>query len=192
VYDCEQGNLGCGPAPCQRAESAGSGLNFEGPPIKLRINCRRRANVLFAPLADVSRSGHSFVVLETAKQLIKEAYDARQAGDIAASLLLYTRAATTGANDPVIRAHCLRHIGDLERQAGRVTEAQAALRDAEALYRTVVSDPLSLANTIRLRALTDGTPDLWKEARSLYAKAETETGMDLSAAFKECNTHLGR
>lgn len=129
---------------------------------------------------------------EAAKQLIKQAYDARRAGDNAASLLLYKKAATTGANDPAIRAHCLRHIGDLERQAGRVTEAQAALRDAEALYRSVVSDPLSLANTMRLRALTEGTADLWNEARSLYAKAETETGMDLSAAFKECDAHLRR
>jgi len=129
---------------------------------------------------------------EDAKPLIEQASAARRAGDDAASLNLYWKAVKAGTDDPAIRAHCLRHIGDLERQAGRAPEAHAALREAEALYRSMVRDPLSLANTIRLRALTERSDDLWAEARLLYAKVETEMGLDMSAAVQECDAHLGR
>jgi hypothetical protein len=96
------------------------------------------------------------------------------------------------ADDPRLRAHCLRHIGDLEREGGRTAEAKAALQEAELLYRSVVSDPLSLANTIRLRALTEGSAGLWKEARLLYERAARETSLDLSLALEECDSHLTR
>jgi tetratricopeptide (TPR) repeat protein len=127
-----------------------------------------------------------------AEPLIKQAYNARRAGDHAASLELYRKAAEEAVDDPIYRAHCLRHIGDLEREGGRVAEAQAALREAEALYRSVVSDPLSLANTIRLRALTEGSAALWREARILYQEASTLTGVDLHPALNECDAYLSR
>src|SRR3978361_305351 len=98
---------------------------------------------------------------EDAATLIKQAYDVRRAGDAAASLGLYRSAADAAGDYPALRAHCLRHIGDLERESGRLAEASAALIEAEALYRSVVSDRLSLANTVRLRALTTGASDLW-------------------------------
>jgi hypothetical protein len=136
--------------------------------------------------AHLSQMGHR------AESLIEQAQDARRAGDHAASLGLYRNAAEAAADDPTIRAHCLRHIGDLEREGGRTAEAQVALHEAEALYRSVVSDPLSLANTIRLRALTEGSADLWKEARILYERASAVTGKDLIPALSECDAHLAR
>jgi len=127
-----------------------------------------------------------------AESLIERAKDARRVGDHAASLGLYRNAAEAAADDSTIRAHCLRHIGDIEREAGRIAEAQVALREAEALYRSVVSDPLSLANTIRLRALTEGGAALWREARILYERASALTGKDLRSALNECDAHLAR
>ena len=129
---------------------------------------------------------------DDAATLIKQAYDVRCAGDAAASLALYQRAADAAADDPALLAHCLRHIGDLERENGRVVEANAALIEAEALYRSVVSDRLSLANTLRLRALTAGSADLWREARNLYEDASRALGLDLRPALKECDEHLRR
>lgn len=125
-----------------------------------------------------------------AATLIKQAYDVRRAGDAVASLRLYRSAADAAGDNPALRAHCLRHIGDLERESGRGAEADTALIEAEAMYRSVVVDPLSLANTVRLRALTRGGGDLWREARTLYEEAERSTGMDLSAALAECDLHL--
>jgi hypothetical protein len=127
-----------------------------------------------------------------ARQLIEEAYAVRRAGNPALALGLYQQAATAAADDPATRAHCLRHIGDLEREAGRLPQAREALGEAEALYRATAADTLALANTVRLRALTEGDAALWQEARALYAEAERETGLDLSAAFKECDAHLER
>ncbi len=128
---------------------------------------------------------------DDAPALIKQAYDVRRTGDAEGSLQLYRRAADAAGDNPPLRAHCLRHIGDLERESGRVAAADTALIEAEALYRSVVSDTLSLANTVRLRALTGGSNDLWREARILYEQAGKVTGLDLSVAMEECDAHLG-
>ena len=127
---------------------------------------------------------------EHARQLVERARAIRRAGDSAASLTLYRQATTAFGEDPSGRAHCLRHIGDLERELGRPAEAREALHEAESLYRTSVNDVLSLANTLRLLAILDGDRAMWQDARSLYQKAGIETGLDLRAAFAECDKHL--
>jgi tetratricopeptide (TPR) repeat protein len=127
----------------------------------------------------------------TAEALIENAYVARRSGDANAALGLYRRAARA-SEDSASRAHCLRHIGDLERDAGNLDEALETLREAEALYRESVSDSLALANTVRLIALITGEVERWREARGLYEyeHAAQETGYDLTAAFAECDRHL--
>lgn len=127
---------------------------------------------------------------EYARELVERAYAIRRAGDRATSRELYRQAATAFGDDLSGRAHCLRHIGDLERELGRSTQAREALREAESLYRTSVNDVLSLANAVRLLALLDGDRAMWRDARTLYEKAGIERGLDLGAAFAECDKHL--
>ncbi len=120
-----------------------------------------------------------------ADHLIDQARRARRDGDRATALDLY-RAAAAGAGGATQRAHCLRHIGDLAHELGRDDEARAALDEAEVLYRGAVDDPLSLANTIRLRALLDDDRMAWREAGALYDAAALRTGLDLAVAVEEC------
>ncbi|HEY1604135.1 MAG TPA: hypothetical protein VGF77_00885 [Allosphingosinicella sp.] len=127
---------------------------------------------------------------EPVRGLVSRAYEARRRGEAGAALALYREAAAASADDPAGRAHCLRHVGDLEREAGRPAEARAALAEAEALYRRTAGDILSLANTVRLVALVDGSPERWREARALYEQAGEESGLDLGPAFAECDRHL--
>lgn len=123
-------------------------------------------------------------------KLVEDAYRVRRAGDPEASLALYREAERVFADYPAGRAHCLRHIGDLARELDRREDARAALTEAERLYRSAVSDGLSLANTVRLLALLDGDGARWREARALYAAAARETGCDLNAALAECDRRL--
>jgi tetratricopeptide (TPR) repeat protein len=125
------------------------------------------------------------------QDLISQAYARRRTGDAEGALALYRRAELGLAGDAKGRAHCLRHIGDLERELGRRGEAREALRKAEHLYRGPAADSLSLANTVRLQALLESDPARWREARALYEQAAAETGLDLTAAFAECDRHLG-
>jgi len=122
------------------------------------------------------------------QSLLALARDAHRTGDASAALDLYHRAAAA-SSDPADLAHCLRHVGDLARQAGDREAAREALDRAEYLYRETVSDPLSLANTMRLRALLDGSTGRWREARQLYEAAATD-GCDLADALDECDRHL--
>jgi tetratricopeptide (TPR) repeat protein len=127
---------------------------------------------------------------EDRRQLIEQARTARHGGDTAGALAFYLRAERASPEDPSARAHCLRHIGDLEREHGRIDAARAALAEAERLYRGLPGETLSLANTVRLRALLDGEAQAWREARALYSRAADEQSLDLGAALDECDRHL--
>lgn len=100
------------------------------------------------------------------------------------ALDLYRRAASS-FDAPSDIAHSLRHVGDLARELGDSALSREALDDAEVLYRTRVSDPLALANTVRLLALLDGDHDRWREAGMLYRAAAAQ-GLDLTDALAEC------
>ena len=89
-----------------------------------------------------------------------------------------------------LKAHCLRHIGDLALELGRADEARAAIAGAEAFYRAAGDDPLALANTLRLRGLNHGDRDAWQEARALYAAMAADRDLPLEAAIAECDRHL--
>ncbi|GAA0539393.1 tetratricopeptide (TPR) repeat protein [Rhizomicrobium palustre] len=120
--------------------------------------------------------------------LLHKAQALHRAGNIAAALEAYRDAALSG--DAACRAHCLRHIGDLALTLGLAAEAEAALSEAETLYRNTVPNSLALANTLRLRALLTGAPAQWRAAKAAYHSAAAQTGLDLRAAFDECDAHL--
>lgn len=124
---------------------------------------------------------------EAPEALVARAAEARRAGDRESALRLY-REAEAAFGQAAGRAHCLRHIGDLQRELGDHEAALRALEQAERLYRTEVADALALANTVRLLALLDGDPQRWREARALYESAQTE-GLDLGPALAECDRH---
>lgn len=123
-----------------------------------------------------------------AASLIEQARAARRAGDTAGALDLYRRALEASGEAAAVRAHCQRHIGDLANEMREPETARAALREAEAHYRQT-DDPLSLANTLRLLALIDGTRDHWQEARALYLRAAA-MGLPLTEAIAECDRQL--
>jgi tetratricopeptide (TPR) repeat protein len=125
-----------------------------------------------------------------AKELVQRAYALRRAGDSQGSLQAYREACAAFGNDMLGRAHCLRHIGDLAMELGLREDAGSALREAEALYRNSLDDTLAFANTLRLLALLDGDKSSWIEARALYLRAASSTGLDLGPALLECDRHL--
>lgn len=99
---------------------------------------------------------------------------------------LYAEAAQTarevGAAVPL--AHALRHVSDLDRQAGRAEVARAAADEAIALYRAAPeATDLDLANALRLAALArealgQAATELWREAGALYQDADVEAGVE--------------
>lgn len=99
---------------------------------------------------------------------------------------LYAKAADkareVGAAVPL--AHALRHISDLDREAGETQSALAAADEAVALYRASPdATDLDLANALRLSALArealgQAATDLWREAGALYMDADVEAGVE--------------
>lgn len=99
---------------------------------------------------------------------------------------LYAKAAQTarevGACVPL--AHALRHVSDLDREAGRAEAALTAADEATALYRAAPeATHLDLANALRLSALArealgQVATDLWREAGALYQDADVEAGVE--------------
>lgn len=82
-------------------------------------------------------------------------------------------------------AHKLRHLGDLQRARGELTEADHLLGESLGLYRSRDdAGPVDLANAIRrvglLRAdqrRSDAARSLFAEARSLYGAAGLAAGV---------------
>ncbi len=127
---------------------------------------------------------------DTANTRVADAYAKCRDGDIQGAMADYAAASSLYelAGNAAGQAHCLRHLGDILREAGRGTEAELVLRAAEALYRTL-DDPLGLANTLRPLALLHGDSalafELWREARDLYRKVGVDAGV------AEAERHLG-
>jgi tetratricopeptide (TPR) repeat protein len=116
---------------------------------------------------------------------------ARQEGRIDEAIDLFTRAAEDARRqgDVLVLAHRLRHIGDIQQDAGRDAEAAPYYDEALALYRSRPDPPvLDLANMLRpLAMLKEKTGDragakaLWAEAATLYEAAGVEIGAKESA-----------
>ena len=90
-------------------------------------------------------------------------------------------------------AHTARHLGDLYRESGMLSQAEPLLIEAISIYRHGAAvEPLELANAIRPLALLKTTlgdaaaaRPLWQEALELYTSANVSAGID------ECSARLG-
>lgn len=106
----------------------------------------------------------------------------------------YARAAALSreSGQPLLQAHALRHLSDLDREADRLEQALAHAGQASALYRANGQEAsLDRANAVRLTALAlDGlrrasaAAAAWTEARDLYAEA------GVAAGVAECEARL--
>ena len=109
---------------------------------------------------------------------------AREEGRAADARNSYARAAALARESarPLLRAHALRHLSDLDREARQPESALAHAEQAVALYRKAKGTTLDLANALRLQALAledmrrDATAP-WTEARDLYRTAGVEAGV---------------
>ena len=132
---------------------------------------------------------------EAIQTLFDRARDAAAEGRAADARNAWAQAAALGreAGTPLLRAHALRHLSDLDREARRPVEALAHAEQAVALYRRHAgADELDLTNALRLMALAlddlgRGEPAtaLWAEARDRYAAA------GIAAGVAECEARLG-
>jgi hypothetical protein len=116
--------------------------------------------------------------------LAREAAAEGRAGEARNS---YARAAALSRESgaPLLQAHALRHLSDLDRQADHLEQALAHAEQAAALYRAngQGTSP-DMANALRLKGLaldglrkTGQARAAWSAARELYARAEVADGV---------------
>lgn len=125
--------------------------------------------------------------------LLTEAHALRERGEASLARTLYAEAAekARSAQDTAALANALRHLSDIDREAGRFEAALAAAEEAATLYGAQGREHrLDLANALRLTALALealGRPALqpWREAGDLYAE------LDIAAGLAEAERHLG-
>lgn len=99
----------------------------------------------------------------------------------------YARAAALSRESgaPLLQAHALRHLSDLDREADHPEQALAHAEQAAALYGSNgQGTSLDMANALRLKALAlDGlrreepARTAWTAARDLYAEAGAAAGV---------------
>lgn len=88
-------------------------------------------------------------------------------------------------DNPLALAHTVRHLADILRGQKEHTLAEASYKEAVQTYRHHENThPLDLANTLRgyalLKTANHDTPEaleLWREAKTLYAKCNVESGV---------------
>jgi hypothetical protein len=126
------------------------------------------------------------LALQDFEPLLVAARQARTAGHPDQARDLYAKAAerARAVGAALSLAHALRHISDLDREAGQAERALRAADEAVGLYRASPGvTSLDLANALRLSALARealGRPaiDLWREAGALYLAADVEAGVE--------------
>ncbi len=131
---------------------------------------------------------------EAIEALFAAARRAREAGRAFDARDAWARAAALSreARLPLLQAHALRHLSDLDREADRLDQALAHAGQAAALYRANGQGAsLDMANALRLTALSldglrrpDAATAAWTEARNLYAEA------GVAAGVAECQARL--
>ena len=160
-----------------------------------------------ARAAAVRRAGRSQDALTEYRAVIAEARGSlalalagagqaeRDLGNAGAALACYAEAAAIqralGDADRV--AHNLRHMADLNADAGAYDAALPLYEEALALYRAhTATRALDLANALRGMAIAvevlqgrDAARPLWREARDLYRGERVEAGV------RECERRLG-
>ncbi len=123
--------------------------------------------------------------------LARQAAAEGRAGDARNS---YARAAALSRESgaPLLQAHALRHLSDLDREADHLEQALAHAEQAAALYdANGQASSLDMANALRLKALAldrlrraEPAQAVWRAARDLYAGANVEAGV------VECDARL--
>lgn len=131
--------------------------------------------------------------IEAHLTMAREAAAEGRAGDARNA---YARAAALSRESgaPLLQAHALRHLSDLDREADHLEQALAHAEQAAALYgANGQGASLDMANALRLKALAldqlrrDVPATVaWTAARDLYAAASTAAGV------AECERRLGR
>ena len=134
-------------------------------------------------------------MFEAIQTQLAAACRARSGGRVAEARDAYARAAALSreAGRPLLQAHALRHLSDIDREDGQAAEALGHAEQSASLYRDKAGEPLDLANALRLKALAledlrrpDQAVAAWTEARALYAAAEVAAGV------AECEARLAR
>lgn len=129
---------------------------------------------------------------EAIEAFLAEARQAREEGRTSDSRDGYARAAALSreSHQPLLQAHALRHLSDIDREGGHPSEALAHAEQAASVYRSKGA-PLDLANALRLKALAlvdlrrrDQALAVWTEARDLYAAEGVAPGV------AECEARL--
>lgn len=118
--------------------------------------------------------------IEAHLTLARDAAAEGRAGDARNS---WARAAALSRESgaPLLQAHALRHLSDLDREADHLEQAE----QASALYSANGHGAsVDMANALRLKALaleslrrTKPAQAAWRAARDLYAGANVEAGM---------------
>jgi len=122
--------------------------------------------------------------IEAHLTLAREAAAEGRPGDARNS---YARAAALSRESgaPLLQAHALRHLSDLDREADHLEQALAHAEQAAALYRANGRETSpDMANALRLTGLAlDGlrkpaqARSAWSAARDLYSLAEVADGV---------------
>lgn len=89
------------------------------------------------------------------------------------------------ADEPLVLAHTIRHLGDVYLEQGRPDLAEPCYHEALALYRRHADESsLDLANAVRSLAVLrwEQAKVLWEDARTLYTALRIEAGTKESAA----------
>lgn len=89
------------------------------------------------------------------------------------------------ADEPLILAHTIRHLGDVYLEQGRPDLAEPCYHEALGLYRNHADESsLDLANAVRSLAVLrwEQAKMLWEEVRTLYTGLSIEPGIKESAA----------
>ena len=89
------------------------------------------------------------------------------------------------ADEPLVLAHTVRHLGDVYLEQGRPDLAEPCYHEALGLYRSNEDDSsLDLANAVRSLAVLrwEQAKTLWEEVLDLYTSLSIEAGINESKA----------
>jgi len=125
-------------------------------------------------------------LLSRAQELRRRGESARSK-DGAMARLCYEEAVVLlrTADQPLVLAHAIRHLGDVYLEQGRPDMAEPCYHEALGLYRSNTDESsLDLANAVRSLAVLrwEQARMLWEEVRALYAGLSIEAGVRESSA----------
>jgi hypothetical protein len=124
--------------------------------------------------------------LARAQELRRRGESARHT-DGAMARLCYEEAAVLfrEADEPLVLAHTIRHLGDVYLEQGRPDLAEPCYHESLGIYRSHADDSsLDLANAVRSLAVLrwEQAKMLWEEVRVLYTSLRIEAGIRESTA----------